>query len=833
MPPPPPPTQYLVIVESPAKCSKIASFLGQQYKVIASFGHIRALQEGLDSIGITRDFEPLFEFQKEKAKAIKTIKDAAIGCKPDNIYLAADDDREGEAIAYSVALLLHLDLKKTKRSVFHEITETAVRRAIAEPRHLDMNRIFAQQSRAMLDMMVGFTISPLLWKHVSQGASLSAGRCQTPALRLICEREKEICGFKSEASWKISGNWLAANTITKLDIQAILRDELSDEESATNYLENHHTDTGASITSAITSPWTEKPPEPLITSTLQQQASTLFRSNPKATMRIAQRLYEAGYITYMRTDSIILSEEAVKEARGLVEKRYGVEFLGGGQATKTKVETKFKSKASVAAAIPAAQEAHEAIRPTHFSCQELPSEEEWGFTDRRVYRLIWLRAVQSVMAVATGETRKIQFVAVDDDPEDWIWENEWRRTTFMGWKKADTKETQGQEVSVTDASAAIWSAAIGLKIGDKLNWKTLEASPYNTKPLQRYTEASLVRELEKRGIGRPSTFASLIDTIINKNYGEVKDIAGSERTTKTLTLKKPGQWPPTQETKKVMVGAEKDKMIPSPLGLTVIDFVLVHFADLFDYKFTALMESRLDKIAVGDEPWKSVLKDTWDSYKERYETLKKSTSVSAGTGSTGSSHKKEFGDGLIAVMTKKGPLLLREASTGDDTDTKPKKSEAIFYGWPSGTSFEDMTPLLAEEFCKKSSAERTTTILGEYNGNQLVKKTGQFGEFVECNTIKVPYVEGDTVAILIAKIETKSASFIRKLGDFQFNTGPYGPYMFKTAGVAKKVFVSIPEDVDILTLSEDAATALYKIGLEAKARKRHFAGGRGGRGGKK
>ncbi len=300
----------LFVVESPAKCSKIQGFLGPGWKVIATMGHIRALQEELEAIGIDRGFEAKFEFVKEKSKAIHQLKEAAANAS--KVYLASDDDREGEAISYSVALLLKLNVATNPRCVFHEITAQAVKQAVANPRTIDMNRVNAQQARSILDMMVGFTISPLLWKYVGHG--LSAGRCQTPALRLLVDREREILNFKGETTWRLKGKWL----IQGLETSANVVEDLEDEESARNYLENVHKDTRGQIMEAGTHPHTESPPKPLITSTLQQEASALFGSQPKNTMKSAQRLYEAGHITYMRTDSAVLSEEAAKEAQTYV-----------------------------------------------------------------------------------------------------------------------------------------------------------------------------------------------------------------------------------------------------------------------------------------------------------------------------------------------------------------------------------------------------------------------------------------------------------------------------------------------------------------------------------
>ena len=340
----------LLIVESPAKCQKIQGFLGPGWRVIATMGHIRSLEEDLGAVGLDRDFDPRYQWIKEKAKAIAQIKEAA--AKATHIYLASDDDREGEAIAYSVLTLLKLNAATTPRAVFHEITEAAVKAAVANPRRLNMARVEAQQARAVLDMMVGFTISPLLWKYV--GHALSAGRCQTPALRILADQETAIREFTASTEWKIKGTWNG--------FEAHMEVPLEDEESATNYLENIHAETEGIVKEAHTRPTTEQPPKPLITSTLQQEASATMSLPPKRSMQIAQRLYEAGHITYMRTDSATLSEEARVSAESWVRTTFGEEYVAGGKPVKSKAKSTQDVKA---------QEAHEAIRPTHMERTEL------------------------------------------------------------------------------------------------------------------------------------------------------------------------------------------------------------------------------------------------------------------------------------------------------------------------------------------------------------------------------------------------------------------------------------------------------------------------------
>lgn len=808
----------LVIVESPAKCSKIQSFLGQGWKVIASLGHIRKLTEDIDAVGLDRDFEAKWEFMsKEKAKALAQLKDAAKSAS--TIYLAADNDREGELIAYSVALLLKLDPATTPRAVFHEITESAVKAAVAAPRRLDMEKVHAAEARAILDMMIGFTMSPLLWKAV--GSGLSAGRCQTPALRLCAERETEIENFKSASSWKVHGVWSAKGSQVASLWPAHLTDELEDEENATTYLEIHHNEPNGTVLTADTKPWSESAPLPLITSTLQQQASTLFRSPPKRTMATAQRLYEAGHITYMRTDRAVLSEEAYTAAQERVTTLYGVEYNrkdGAVPQKKSKGKKKGEedtktqdahSSSKKNAAGPVTQDAHEAIRPTHFEVTDLPANEDWSAVDRKLYSLIWQRAIQSVMAPVKGDQRTITFVADGDDKDDFQWRATARKTTFLGWRRLGADDEQEE-----DAEAAVWTALTTLKPGQQLQWSTLQADPHETKAPARYTEATLVRELEQRGIGRPSTFASLISTIVDKTYVETKTVEGRQVEVKKLLLPQPNTWPPEEQLTTQKIGTEKDRLVPTELGRTVLHYLLTHFDDLFAYTFTSQMETRLDKIAEGQEPFKQVLRDTWTAYKDRYTTLKEAKSTVANGAST---HKREFADGLKAVMTKKGPLLLRE-------DPKGVKDNTIFYGWPTAIPFADLTEEAAQAFAASKASEKVGQTLGEHEGHPITKKVGKFGPYVEWNGKTVSIAATDTLQQITEKLSNSAAATGKVVGAFEIRKGPYGHYMFKRAvtGPARK-FVGVPDSIDLDTVTEQTLLDLFQAGLKAKARGGAFA----------
>ena len=783
----------VLIVESPAKCSKIQGFLGPGWRVIATMGHIRSLEEDLGAVGIERDFEPRYHFLKDKGKAIAQIKEVASRSK---VYLASDDDREGEAISYSVAVLLKLDIANTPRVVFHEITKEAVTKAVAAPRRLDMNRVHAQQARAVLDMMVGFTISPLLWKYVGQ--SLSAGRCQTPALRLLLDKETAITGFTTSTAWKVKGRWSH-----EIEFDAQLTEDLDSEESAKNYMENLCNDSDATITHAVTKPTVENPPPPLITSTFQQEASASMGIQPKNAMKIAQRLYEAGHITYMRTDSAVLSEEAAAAARAWVTEAFGESYLAGEVVPQT---TRKKSVTAPTKASPT-QDAHEAIRPTHIEAVSLPADEDWSISDRKVYKLIWNRAVQSVMAAAKGETRTIHFLAVGD-PAEFPWKAQWKRQLFAGWRRigsavtdldADDDEGEGEKESEED----VWDKAISISVGDTISWLSMETWPHVSKPPARYTEATLIRELEKRGIGRPSTFAMLVGTLMDKAYAEKGDTGAREVMIVHFQMS-PGVWPPASFTEKRRVGGEKQKMKPTALGRSVLEFCLREFGQLFAYEFTREMESRLDLIADGKQPWKALCRDTWTIYKEKYESLKGGKSTVAAA----ASRERLFANGIKAVQSKKGPLLLKEGLTKDDA--------AIFYGWPEGRAFGELTEEEVAAFILTKVGGGGP--MGTYEGKPIEKKSGPFGSYATCGGVNVPCTPEDTEETLQAKFAAKAQAFLHRLGPFEFRNGPYGIYMFKPELVGKsRKFVSLPSGIDPKVLTQEATVKLYQAGLKTKA----------------
>jgi len=783
----------LVIVESPAKCQKIQGFLGAGWRVIASMGHIRALQHHLDAIGLTNNFEPKYEWIKEKSKAIKQLKDAAKDAK--EVYLASDSDREGHYIAYSVCLLLKLNPKTAKRITFTEITEKAIKQAVSHPHTLDMDQVHAQQARAMLDMMIGFTISPLLWKYVAP--QLSAGRCQTPALRLLIEREDSINEFKASSSWELHAKFKTDD----FTFDATMTDELEDEDSAVNYMENIHTIKNGKVIKQEIKPWSESAPPPLMTSTLQQQASALFGINPKNTMSIAQKLYEAGHITYMRTDKAVMADDAVEAAQEFVKTTYGEEYVAEKKASNAK-----KSKKEAQG--PSVQEAHEAIRPTHMDVETV----EGDAYQQKIYRLIWRRAIQSVMSPARGETCHV--TSQLDNDTDFSWLSRWKRTTFEGWKRAGQIANLEDDAPVLEEEAN-WERASLMKEGTKITWDTIRAEPKESKAKGRYTEATLVRELETYGIGRPSTFASLLSAIQDKQYAEIRDIPAKEVDVTEYTIQ-PCVWPPSTSKTKKKSGAEKNKIVPTDLGRSVWNWLKIQFNDLFAYEFTANMEKRLDQIAHPEnrsdpELWKSLLREIWNSYRPQIEKLDQVPR------SDPKSNPKirEFSNGLRAVQSKKGPILLLEG---------PTKEMTQFFGWPKGTAFDQITEEQAIEFQKEQLALRAGQTLGEWNGNPIQKRSGKFGSYLQSGSVTVPFLENEPSEELIRRLEAKQAGgagAIQTFKEFVIRTGPYGPYIMKPA-LKKPQFVSLPKGVDPTTLKETEVAALYRLGLEEKKKHTGF-----------
>ena len=576
----------LVIVESPAKAKTIEKFLGKDYKVLSSYGHIRDLKKKEFSIN-TDTFEPDYEIPAEKKKLVSELKQEAKNAE--TVWLASDEDREGEAISWHLYEVLGLNPEHTKRIVFHEITKNAILNAIKHPRTIDINLVNAQQARRVLDRIVGFKLSPVLWRKVKP--ALSAGRVQSVAVRLIVEREREIQAFKSEASYRVTAVFTVPDAGGKnTEVRAELNTRFKTEAEARAFLEKCR-DAQFVVQDINTRPVKKSPAPPFTTSTLQQEAARKLGFTVAQTMMVAQRLYESGFITYMRTDSVNLSTLAIGTSKEAILNMMGERYVHTRQfATKSK----------------GAQEAHEAIRPTYMDHQAI----EGTAQEKRLYDLIWKRTIASQMADAELE-KTTATISITGTSETFVATGE--VITFDGFLRVYKESLDDDSEQAEDESRLLPP----LKKGQPLTSRRITAQERFTQHPPRYTEASLVRKLEELGIGRPSTYAPTISTIQQREYVEKGDKEGIERPYKTLTLDDKGNIAAT--TKAEMTGSEKGKLLPTDIGTVVNDFLLQYFPEIMDYNFTANVEKEFDEVAEGDKEWTSLIRQFYDSFEPMVE----------------------------------------------------------------------------------------------------------------------------------------------------------------------------------------------------------------------
>ena len=566
----------LVIVESPAKAKTIEKFLGKGYKVLSSYGHIRDLRKRDFSIDVEHGFTPEYEIPDDKAEVVNRLRTEA--GKADIVWLASDEDREGEAIAWHLYEVLGLQPERTRRIVFHEITKNAILRAIEQPRTIDLNMVNAQQARRVLDRIVGFELSPVLWRKVKP--SLSAGRVQSVAVRLIVEREREVQAFHSEAAYRVTATFLVPTAGGTAELRADLSRRYKTQEEAEALLEACRQAT-FTVADVVTKPQRKSPAPPFTTSTLQQEAARRLGMTVSQTMKVAQHLYESGHITYRRTDSVILSTFAQAACRETISAQMGPRYVRTRQfVTRTK----------------GAQEAHEAIRPTHLDRTEIEGSQQ----DKRLYDLIWKRTIASQMAEAEVD-RTTATISISGRQETFAATGEVIR--FDGFLRV-YRETQDDDADTQERPAPEGVSLPPLSRGLALTRREIAATERHTQHPPRYNEAALVRRLEELGIGRPSTYAPTISTIQQREYVVRGDKAGTERTYTVLTLK--GDKIATA-TKKETVGAEKAKLMPTDVGIVVNDFLMQYFPDILDYGFTASVEQQFDEVAEGEKPWTELL----------------------------------------------------------------------------------------------------------------------------------------------------------------------------------------------------------------------------------
>lgn len=671
----------LVIVESPAKAKTIEKFLGKDFVVMSSFGHIRDLPSKDMSIDLENNFEPNYIITEDKVKVVKELK-AAVE-KAEFVWLASDEDREGEAIAWHLKEALNLEESKTKRIVFNEITKNAILKAVENPRDIDLNLVNAQQARRVLDRIVGYEISPVLWKKVKP--SLSAGRVQSVAVRLIVEREKEINNFKENKTYKVVADF---QTSKQALISATLNQRFETKDQALEFLKESSS-ADFTVQAVETKPSKQSPAAPFTTSTLQQEASRKLGFPVARTMQVAQQLYEAGYITYMRTDSVNLSDLALSQAKELILKEYGEEYFKS---------RKYSNK------IKGAQEAHEAIRPTVLSNTEVNLDS----SAQRLYDLIRKRTIASQMADAKLEKTNIT-INISNRGEKYLCQGE--VILFDGFMKV-YQHTANDEEETENTNQKLLPA---VSQGEKLQHLTTKATEtFNNHP-PRYNEASLVKKLEDLGIGRPSTYAPTISTIQKREYVIKMDKPASVREIEIIISENNSI---KQISKKENYGAEKSKLNPTDIGTIVTDFLSQHFTDVIDYNFTAEAEKEFDSIAQGKEDWKNMIRDFYTPFHNEVLASEK-TERSSGERLLGV--EPQSGKNVYAKIGKYGSMI----QIGESTDEEKPRFASL-------TKEQSINTITLEEALNLFKLPR---VVGQYNGMDIIANTGRFGAYISHNKV--------------------------------------------------------------------------------------------------
>ncbi len=756
----------LVIVESPAKAKTIEGFLGKDYTVKSSLGHVMDLDSKKLSVDVENDFEPQYEISPDKKKLVSELKKMAKAAE--TVWLASDEDREGEAISWHLYNALKLNEEKSKRIVFHEITKNAILHAIENPRSIDKNLVSAQQARRVLDRLVGYELSPLLWRKVKP--SLSAGRVQSVAVRLIVEREEEIKNFKTTSAFRTLAEFRLSEGKNTTRFTAEYAERFKTFEEAKSFVENQ---AGAAfeIASVEKKPGKKSPAPPFTTSTLQQEASRKLGFSVANTMRVAQRLYESGRITYMRTDSVNLSGQAIGAAKAEIESLYGNEYV--------KIR-KFTTKSK------GAQEAHEAIRPTYLNQSSISGSRE----EERLYQLIWKRTIASQMSDAVLEKTNVK-IKSSEAAKMFVANGEIIK--FDGFLKVyresleDTNEEK-QETSLLPPLAK----------GNPLTLMEMKSVETFTKHLPRYTEASLVRKMEELGIGRPSTYAPTISTIQRREYVVKESRPGEKREIRNIILKD-GQV--KEKITHENTGNEKAKLFPTDIGTLVNRFLLQHFDDIIDFNFTSSVEKEFDEIAEGKKEWNNIIKEFYGPFHEKVQDTLKNSGKFSGEKLLGKDPKS--GKNIYVKIGRYGAI----AQIGDtDSEEKPR-----FAGLQKGQSLETIT---LEEALKLFEFPRS---LGAYEGEEVTVAIGRFGPYVKHNklffSIKKEYNPAslsleEAIQIIEAKRKAEREKLIRSYEadpDVQVLNGRWGPYL-----VIKKQNYKIPKDRDAASLTLEDCYAIAK-----------------------
>ena len=761
-------SKNLVIVESPAKAKTIEKYLGSDYKVLSSYGHISDLPSKELGVDVDNDFKPKYIIPKDKKDVVRELKKKALAA--DFVWLASDEDREGEAIAWHLFESLKLDKDKTKRIVFREITKSAILKAIDNPREINYNLVNAQQARRVIDRLVGFEISPILWRKVKGG--LSAGRVQSVAVRLLVDREKEINDFIPTSSFKVLARFKNSNNA---EFTAQHVGNFSSLEEVNRFLDKS-INSNFSILSIDKTPFKKSASAPFTTSTLQQEASRKLGFNVSRTMLAAQRLYESGNITYMRTDSVNLSDDALKSIEAVIKNNYGEQYL-----RRKKFQNKNKG----------AQEAHEAIRPTNFENKEVNME----FDQSKLYKLIWLRTVASQMSDAILERTTFKIASNNYNNE---FSSKGEVIKFDGFLKL---YIDGVDNNDEEENSGILPA---LSQGESLNNIIMIASEKFSRPLYRYSEAALVKKLEELGIGRPSTYAPTITTIQNRKYVVKGSFEGNEREYRELVLQNGSI---QSKTSKEITGSDKGKLVPTEVGIIVTEFLVNNFQNILNYNFTASVEEDFDKIANGEKEWTNILKDFYSSFHPIVEDVIKNASRESGERILGTDPVS--GRKVSVRLGKFGPM----AQIGSvDEEDKP-----IFAG------------LLPEQKISKITLEETLELfklpcyLGDFENEKIESNTGRYGPYIKHNNIFVSLPKGlnplqislDQAIELILEKRRVDAPISNYEGhDVSKGKGRFGPFI-----KWKGLFINVNKSYDFDNLSQEDCVNLIEYKKKKEAEK--------------
>lgn len=770
-------SKNLLIVESPAKAKTIEKILGKDFIVKSSYGHVRDLAKKNMGIDIDKDYEPHYVVSADKKKIVSELKKLA---KDAEVWLATDEDREGEAISWHLLKVLKLDEKKTKRIVFHEITPEAIKKAVENPRAVDLNLVNAQQARRVLDRLVGFELSPLLWKKVSRGNSLSAGRVQSVAVKLLVEREREIIHFEPEQYYKIVAEFNVDGAKLKADLPKRFHTEVE----AEKFLEDCIRST-FKVNDIQVKPGKRSPAPPFTTSTLQQEASRKLGFSVARTMSVAQRLYENGFITYMRTDSVNLSQLALNTAKKVITEEFGENYVKARN---------YKNKSA------GAQEAHEAIRPTYINNIEINAKSE----EQRLYELIWKRTVASQMADAQLERTTIK---IDISERDEHLNAKGEVIKFDGFLKLYIESKDDEDVEDGETEGLLPA----VKVGQSLENKWISATQRFTNPPYRYTEASLVKKLEELGIGRPSTYAPTIQTIQNRGYVVKESREGEKRNYQELLLKNGAI---KKSTLNETFGNERNKLFPTNLGMVVTDFLSEHFKTIMDYKFTAKIEDEFDDIADGKQIWSELVDDFYQPFHKHVEKTEEEAERASGERILGEDIKS--GRTVLVRIGRYGPI----AQIGTKEDGEDLKFASLL---PE----QHLETITLNEALQLFKLPRE---LGEMDGQIVKANIGRFGPYVQLGKLFASIPKGsdldpytisfeDAKELIEIKKEAEANKYINTFetedGEISVLNGRYGPYIKKA-----RTNYRIPKDkkADELTLAD-----VLEIIKKAPAKKKRGA----------